>query len=141
MLPKMNLDLDKAERIWEDYERNHDLTGREREAVGIDPETGEVFFGESAGAITLRLVKEGRNRPLFFRWVDNPIYGRKGKPRRRMTLPAVGAFLLSASLSLTGCEAPPESGGDAGQPELTAEAARDALVERLRAGNGNCGSL
>jgi hypothetical protein len=38
----------------------------------------------------------------------------------------VGTLLLA--IGLTGCEAPPDSGGDAG-PELTAEAARDALVE------------
>jgi hypothetical protein len=79
VVPKINLDLDKAKRIWADYEQSHDLTGREREAVGIDPDTGEVFFGESALAITLQLVREGRNRPLYFRWVDNPIYGRKGR--------------------------------------------------------------
>jgi hypothetical protein len=79
MLPSINLDVDKAKRIWAEYERDHDLAGRESEAVGIDPDTGEVFFGESAKAITLRLVREGRNRPLYFRWVNNPIYGRKGR--------------------------------------------------------------
>jgi hypothetical protein len=79
VLPKLNLDVNKAQQIWAEYERSHDLTDRQSEAVGIDPETGEVFFGESAKAITLRLVREGRNRPLYFRWVNNPIYGRKGR--------------------------------------------------------------
>ena len=42
----------------------------------------------------------------------------------------IGTLLLV--LGLTGCEAPPDSGGDAG-PVLTAEAARDALVEAAHA--------
>jgi hypothetical protein len=78
---KINLDIEKAKRIWEEYERTHDLTGKERMAVGIDPETGEVQFGETAKAITLRLIDEGRNKPLYFRWVNNPIYTRKGSCR------------------------------------------------------------
>jgi hypothetical protein len=78
---KINLDIAEAERIWDEYARTHDLTGRERMAVGIDPETGEVHFGETAKAITLRLIEEGRNKPLYFRWVNNPIYTRKGSSR------------------------------------------------------------
>jgi len=68
--PRFNVDVDKAKRIWEEYEQNHDLSDQQNLAVGIDAETGET-----AKEITLRLVKEGRNKPLFFRWVNNPHYG------------------------------------------------------------------
>ena len=80
MLPKMDVDIDEAKRIWAEYEQTHDLTGHEpQEAVGIDPKTGEVFFGQSAKDITLRLLAERRNRPLYFRRVGSPYYGRKGR--------------------------------------------------------------
>lgn len=72
-----NLDVDKANRIWDEYARTHDLTGKERLAVGIDPQTGDVFLGESATEISDRLKQEGRFRPLFYRWVHSPFYTRK----------------------------------------------------------------
>jgi hypothetical protein len=72
-----NLNADKANRIWDEYAGAHDLTGKERMAVGIDPQTGEVFLGESALEISDRLKQEGRFRPLFYRWVHSPFYTRK----------------------------------------------------------------
>jgi hypothetical protein len=80
-LERLDVDVEKAKQIWNDYERTHDLSAIGHVAVGIDPRTGEIHFGESAKAITLRLVQEGRNTPLFFRWVDNPYYTRKGGRR------------------------------------------------------------
>jgi hypothetical protein len=78
MMDQFNLDVDKATRIWAEYESTHDLSGKQHLAVGIDPDSGEIHFGESAKDITLRLVREGRNKPLFFRWVNSPYYTRKG---------------------------------------------------------------
>ena len=69
-------DIDKANRAWEEYERTHDLTGKERLAVGVDSETGEVFLGESALEIGERLKQQGCFRPLFYRWVNSPYYTR-----------------------------------------------------------------
>ncbi len=71
------LDIGRAQQIWEEYERTHDLTGKERLAVGIDPETGEVFLGESALGIADSLKLNGHFRPLFYRWVHSPYYTRK----------------------------------------------------------------
>jgi len=71
------LDIERAKRIWEEYERTHDLTGKERMAVGIDPDCGEVFFGTSAMDIVKNLQKAGQFRPLFYRWVHSPYYHRK----------------------------------------------------------------
>jgi hypothetical protein len=81
MIAKSDVDIDEATRIWAEYERTHDLTGREHEAVGIDPKTGEIFFGDSAKAIAVRLIAEGTHRPLFFRRVGSPFYRRKGGAR------------------------------------------------------------
>jgi hypothetical protein len=71
----------KVDEIWAEYERTHDLTGIGRQAVGIDPDTGEVFLGESAIDIVSRLKSEGRFRPLYYRWTNDPYYTHKGGRR------------------------------------------------------------
>jgi hypothetical protein len=75
------LDAEKAKRIWAEYERTHDLSEMQNLAVGIDPETGEVHFGKSMKEIGERLDEEGRFKPLFYRWVNNPFYFRRGGRR------------------------------------------------------------
>ena len=75
------LDTDKAKQIWSEYERTHDLSGMQLLAVGIDPETGEVHFGESMHEIGDRLEREGRFKPLFYRWVNDPYYFHRGARR------------------------------------------------------------
>jgi hypothetical protein len=76
-----DFDMDRVNQVWADYERTHDLNGKEHLAVGIDPEAGEVFIGNSAKEIIARLRDEGRFRPLFFRWVNDPFYIHKGARR------------------------------------------------------------
>ncbi len=86
MLPKMDVDIEQAQRLWAEYEQTQDLSGHDpHDAVGIDAKTGEVFFGKSAKEITLRLFSEGRNRPLFFRRVGRAYYGRKSQQRVSLT--------------------------------------------------------
>ena len=75
------LDTEKAKQIWAEYERTHDLSGMEKLAVGIDPETGDVHFGKSMMEIGERLRSEGRFKPLFYRWVSDPSYFHRGVRR------------------------------------------------------------
>jgi hypothetical protein len=81
-LEQPSIDVEKAKRIWDEYERTHDLCGMEKLAVGIDPETGEVHFGKSMAEIGDRLKREGRFKPLFYRWVNDPAYYHFGGRRR-----------------------------------------------------------
>lgn len=74
-------DGEKARQIWAEYERSHDLSGIGDLAVGIDPETGEVHFGASLEEIGTRLEREGRFKPLFYRWVNDPNYYHRGVRR------------------------------------------------------------
>lgn len=74
----LRLDGEKAKQIWAEYERTHDLHGMEHLAVGIDPDTGVVHFGTSMKDIGNRLDREGRFRPLYYRWVNRPNYYRHG---------------------------------------------------------------
>jgi hypothetical protein len=74
-------DTVRASQIWEDYQITHDVTARQGQAVGIDPASGRVWFGDSAKDIVLRLEGEGIRVPLFFIRVGQDFYGRKGGRR------------------------------------------------------------
>ncbi len=74
-------ETERATRIWADYQRRHDLTAQRGQAVGIDPASGQVWFGNSAKDIVLRLEADGIRVPLFFLRVGQDYYGRKGGRR------------------------------------------------------------
>ena len=74
-------ETDEAGRIWADYQREHDVSKLAGQAVGIDPSSGRVWFGESAKAIVRRLDAEGVCAPLFFFRVGQDFYARKGGRR------------------------------------------------------------
>lgn len=80
-LDQPSVDVDKAKEVWAEYERTHDLRGMEQMAVGIDPDSGEVHFGKSMADIVERLDREGRFRPLFYRWVNDSSYYHLGGRR------------------------------------------------------------
>ena len=69
-------DCERARRIWAEYQQTQDVTAHRGQAVGIDPQSGEVFFGESAGDIMRRLEAEGRFRVLYVVRVGYPYYAR-----------------------------------------------------------------
>ena len=74
-------DTKRAWQIWADYQRTNDVSERTGQAVGIDPASGQVWFGESAKDIVLHLEAEGIRTPLFFLRVGQDYYGRKGGGR------------------------------------------------------------
>ncbi|MCW5553076.1 MAG: hypothetical protein KIS67_13065 [Verrucomicrobiae bacterium] len=55
-------DTERANRIGCDYQRSHDLTAQRGQAVGLDPASGQVWFGNSAKDIGLRLEVHFPNR-------------------------------------------------------------------------------
>lgn len=74
-------DTNKARQIWEEYQKEHDLSDRIGQAAGIDPRTGEVWFGDSALDIVDQRREKGLTSPLFFERVGSPAYWRKGGRR------------------------------------------------------------
>jgi len=74
-------DTANAKRIWGDYQRTHDVSAHQGQAVGIDPASGRVWLGDSAKDIVLQLEAEGLRAPLFFLRVGHDYYGRKGARR------------------------------------------------------------
>ena len=75
------VDSEKAHQIWVEYQRTHDVSDRIGQAVGIDPVTGRVWFGESAIDVVRRRDAEGISSPLFGERVGSPTYLRKGGRR------------------------------------------------------------
>jgi hypothetical protein len=78
---RTDVDVERAKQVWAEYQRQHDVSDRKGQAVGIDPESGRVWFGESASAIWLALESQGTARPLFYTRVGRDSYQRKGGRR------------------------------------------------------------
>ena len=70
-------DTQRALEAWRLYQQQHDVSDRIGQAVGIDPETGEVHFGVSAAEVGKRLMAEGRHKPLLFLRVGYNYYVKK----------------------------------------------------------------
>jgi hypothetical protein len=71
-------DSARARELWDAYQRDHDLSDRVGDAVGIDPASGRVWFGTSAQDIVRQLDAEGVAAPLYFLRVGQDYYQRKG---------------------------------------------------------------
>ena len=74
-------DTQRAEQVWEEYQRSHDVTHRTDQAVGIDPNTGQVWFGESALDIVAQRRGQNLHSPLLFLRVGHQGYLYKGGHR------------------------------------------------------------
>jgi cobalt/nickel transport system permease protein len=74
-------DTRRALDIWEGYQRQHDVSCRTGQAVGIDPASGQVWFGESAKDIWAQMDARGVSAPLFYLRVGCDYYLRKGRRR------------------------------------------------------------
>lgn len=71
-------DTAKAKEIWADFQLRHDLTMHMGQTVGIDPHSGQLWFGESISDIVARRDIDGLEGPLFFARVGSETYWRKG---------------------------------------------------------------
>jgi len=74
-------DSARAKQIWDDYQRLHDVSQHQGEAVGIDPATGQVWFGKTALEIWKQMETAGHVVPLFYLRVGQDYYVRKGGRR------------------------------------------------------------
>ena len=74
-------DTDAAQRIWNEYQAEHDLSDRIGQTAGIDPHTGDVWFGESIVDVVTQRDALGLTSPLRFERVGFKTYLRKGGHR------------------------------------------------------------
>jgi hypothetical protein len=75
------VDSEKAREIWAQYQRQHDVSSRTGQAVGVDPVSGRVWFGRKAMDIAKQMRAEGIDRPFYCVRVGSDYYGRKGQSK------------------------------------------------------------
>lgn len=71
----------RALKIWVEYQKEHDVSNRIGQAVGIDPKSGRIWFGESALDIVRQMDAEGDFTPFYCVRVGYDYYLRKGGHR------------------------------------------------------------
>jgi hypothetical protein len=75
----MVADAIKARELWAEYQRQHDVSDRMGQAVGIDLVSGRIWFGRKALDIARQLRAEGVDRPFYCVRVGSDFYGSKGE--------------------------------------------------------------
>ena len=68
----------KAKKIWMQYQKQYDLSDRIGQTVGIDPQSGQLWFGESIRDIVSQRDAKGLKSLLFFERVGSETYINKG---------------------------------------------------------------
>lgn len=74
-------DSNRAQEIWSEYRRRHDLSEKLGQTAGIDPVGGCVWLGESIQDVIAQRDSDGSESPLFFVRVGSATYYRKGGRR------------------------------------------------------------
>ncbi len=69
----------RAERIWAEYQRQHNVAGRIGQIAGIDPESGRVWIGDSAVDVVRQRDTDGSDAPLYLLTVGTDYFVRKGR--------------------------------------------------------------
>jgi hypothetical protein len=71
-------DSNRAQEIWAEYQRHHDLSEKIGQTAGIDPVSGCILFGDSIQDVIAQRDAAGIATPLFFMRVGSATYYRKG---------------------------------------------------------------
>jgi hypothetical protein len=75
-------DSARAQKIWLDYQQQHDLKDKIGQTAGIDPSSGSIWFGDSIQSVIVHRREKGDGEsPLFFVRVGSDAYYRKGGHR------------------------------------------------------------
>jgi hypothetical protein len=74
-------DSERSRQIWQNYQQEHDVSAQVGQAVGIDPVTEHVWFGESARDIFRQRQAEGLHSLFYCVRVGSGFYVRKGGHR------------------------------------------------------------
>jgi hypothetical protein len=74
-------DTERAQQVWAAYQCQHDISDRIGQTAGIDPVSGQIWFGASTKDIVAQMEAEGIVTPLYFVRVGTDYYLRKGRYR------------------------------------------------------------
>ena len=68
----------EADKIWLEFQKQHDLSESVGMTAGIDPISGRVWIGDSIQDVVTKSNADGIKSPLFFERVGSRAYYRKG---------------------------------------------------------------
>jgi hypothetical protein len=74
-------DSKRAQQIWADYQKQHDVSEQAGQTGGIEPVSGCIWFGDSIQDVIAQRDAAGSGQPLFFVRVGSETYYRKGGHR------------------------------------------------------------
>jgi len=74
-------DTAKAQQVWLEYQKHHDLSACLGKTAGIDPNTGRVWIGESSQDVLAQRDADGIDSLLLFERIGSSTYYRKGGRR------------------------------------------------------------
>lgn len=74
-------DTERAEALWLEYQRTHDVAGQAGRTAGIDPASGGIWLGESIQDVVSQRDAAGSEMPLYFVRIGSATYYRKGGHR------------------------------------------------------------
>jgi hypothetical protein len=72
---------ERAQEVWAEYQRTHDVADQKGRAAGVDPVSGRVWIGDDAEDIHAQLQTEKLDIPLYFVRIGYDYYYRKGGRR------------------------------------------------------------
>ena len=75
-------DTQRALHAWDDYQKAHDVSTLRGKAVGIDPTSGRVWFGDNAREVARNARADGVTSRLLGLRVGEGFYLRKGGSAR-----------------------------------------------------------
>jgi hypothetical protein len=75
------IDVERVRRIWDEYQKQHDITPLIDQTAGIDPGSGRIWFGESGLDVRRKMRAEGIDVPIYCVRVGYEHYLRKGSRR------------------------------------------------------------
>lgn len=73
-----SVDVERARAVWDEYQRQHDITPLIDQTAGIEPVSGRIWFGESAIDVHDKMIADGVNAPFYAVRVGYDYYLRKG---------------------------------------------------------------
>jgi hypothetical protein len=72
----------KAQEIWDQFQKIHDLSELIGQTAGIDPQSGKVWIGHSIHDVLAKRDADGISSLLFFERIGASTYYRKGSRLR-----------------------------------------------------------
>src|SRR5947209_20275960 len=84
----------RALELWEDYQRQHDLSSQVGKVAAIDPVSGRVWIDESGVDVVARMRSDGADVPVYFVTHRLSIIYQEGSPVITGTVDPDGAPVI-----------------------------------------------